>query len=250
MCRTISLSNSFLCFGFLLLPLLLRLYPILLALHQIIVLINMMLFLISTTLRGFLSLYRIYKECWSVRNKPGLFRIYRFWNSVEDSLKSYLARRSLGSYFHDREGWYVLLRLLLSIDLFLYTTLYSWIIPPDFIKWAFLIGVVSILLDILLSHTAIIFVTAQATDTLRSFVLVFLSFLTVVVSFAVLYVFFQDQFHYSVPITQKPVAAFHQDDCVSDARTTPTQIPKFSMVYFSFTTITTIGYGDIHPCPN
>lgn len=66
--------------------------------------------------------------------------------------------------------------------------------PLDCVKVAFLVGVAYILFDILIAHTAMIFVTAQAMDVLRSLVLTLLSFLTVVVSLAVLYVLVQDQF--------------------------------------------------------
>lgn len=150
-----------------------------------------------------------------------------FWYFVRDFLYSYIDNLSPGSsYFHHREGMYVFLRFFLSIDILLYTPLYCSISPLNGIfKVTFIIGILYIILDIVFTHTAIVFVTSQPADTLRSLVLVLLSLLTVVVSFAVLYILDQGDF--------------------KDYQ----QLTKFSMVYFSFVTITTLGYGDISPCP-
>ena len=82
---------------------------------------------------------------------------------------------------------------------------------------------VGLLADILLINTAIAFVARSPTDPLRAVILTIFAVSQVVVAFAVLYRAMTESFNRCLDF--------------------------FLSLYFSFVTITTLGYGDVHPKP-
>jgi hypothetical protein len=142
----------------------------------------------------------------------------KFWGCVRKKLCQYEAKYSPSRWFKDwggfltgREGIYVIVRL---ITVFVISV---WM--PTILK----VSVASLaIIDVVLYHTAVVFVTQTVTDKLRNVFLTFISFFSLVISFSAFYI---TQSHCFEPSIEN----------INQA------------IYFSFMTITTVGYGDIHP---
>src|SRR5262249_43173480 len=86
-----------------------------------------------------------------LRNVLLFSKVRIFWYLVRHVLESYLSCWSPGSgFFRHREGWYVFIRFLLSVDLIVYATPNHSIIQINCINLLFIFGVTYILIDILL----------------------------------------------------------------------------------------------------
>jgi hypothetical protein len=150
----------------------------------------------------------------------------RAWGRIERLIEVYEAKispvRWFGDLFRGREGFYVLLRMA-----FLLCALKTvFMVPVGW--WTKLLTVAStlFLLDILLASTSVEIVTRSPARALRSIVLTFLSYLSIGVSFGVFYAGVRGDFG-------------------------PTPLcGAWRALYFSFVTMTTLGYGDITPLPN
>ena len=151
----------------------------------------------------------------------------RRWLSVQRWLARYDDRYSprnwfgmWGGLFAGRVGFYVVVRLLALLAAL---ALVAWDRGPGptvagVVVSAFAVGSV---LDILLVHTHIAFVRRSTADPLRATVLALFSFAQLAVAFAVVYAVLGATF-------QPP-------------------LPPFRALYFSFVTISTLGYGDFRP---
>jgi ion channel len=150
-------------------------------------------------------------------------RITSVWTRVETGLKSYAARacaaRILG--FRDREGWYLLAALIVLAGL---AALASRNDRPTLVWWtaaASLVGLYYVV-DSVLVHTSIAFVTHRPVHRLRAIVLTIVNVVNVATAFAVVYA--------------------SERWCFKD--------PPLSWIdatYFAFVTVATLGYGDIAP---
>jgi hypothetical protein len=148
-------------------------------------------------------------------------RIRRSWNNVERVLVCYAAKigivRRLGLL--NREGWYMVgsFGLLVAIAGVTSTWAGSWPLRIRLLSASLL---VAYLIDSVLVNTSIVFVTRYPIHPLRSVLLTFLAFVNVGVAFAALYA-----------LEQRFAAGRAFDE----------------IVYFSFITLTTVGFGDITP---
>jgi hypothetical protein len=117
--------------------------------------------------------------------------------------------------FQGRTGWYVSARFGVLLISFLLTLTSCW-----FGLISIAIGIITIV-DILLANTSAAFFAWKPAHPLRSVVLATFSFVQLVVAFSIFYVILASNF--------KP------------------PLDTFEALYFSFVTITTLGYGDILP---
>lgn len=149
----------------------------------------------------------------------------KVWSGAEKFLEDYQTRFSptkwkwLTSFFNGREGWYVFLRLAFLLVALI--TVFS--VPSGWCRKVLTAVSVLLLLDILIYNTSVAIITRQPISSLRSIILTFLSYLSVGISFAVLYAGLRNDFG------PKPLSSAWQ------------------ALYFSLVTMTTLGYGDITP---
>jgi len=148
-------------------------------------------------------------------------RVKGFWTRIETCLTRYYwkcsAVRRLG--FRYREGWYFSFAFLLLTSL-IWLALNGLRSRP----WIPALIAVYYIVDSLLVNTWITFITRSPINPLRSIVLTLTNVVNIGVAFAVLH------------------AA--QDGAFSD------RLTVVKVVYFSFATMMTIGYGDIVPTCN
>jgi hypothetical protein len=142
----------------------------------------------------------------------------KLWKSVSGCFEWYETKCSPASWsiFRYREGWYLLLRFAsLLIGLIFANGSLSLI--------NFIIGIFALLffIDIIIANTSIAFVTKNPISDLRSLLFSFFTFTHLILIFSICYKFIESQFEMRM--------------CTSQA------------LYFSAVTITTLGYGDIHP---
>lgn len=151
------------------------------------------------------------------------------WLSVQLWLARYDERYSPRAWFGSWGGWlaarvgfYVVLRFLFLILALLLTASGPAHGPArrllDILAWAI---AACAIVDILLVHTHIAFVRRSTADPLRTTVLALFSFAQLALAYAVLYALIGSQF-------QPPLHAVRA-------------------IYFSFVTVSTLGYGDIKP---
>lgn len=120
--------------------------------------------------------------------------------------------------FDGREGWFVLSRGVLLLAAL--RPAYHWAGPWRALPVVFAVWM---LVDILLYNTSSVFVTGRERDLLRSIVIAMLSYLQIALVFAI----------FNGPLQAEFVRP----------------LSPFQGFYFSMITVTTIGYGDLHPCP-
>lgn len=147
----------------------------------------------------------------------------KFWNKVEsffiqcETTFSPVRWKPWRDLFWDREGVYVTIRCVIFLLALAGVSLCShWVVRVLAVGFT-----IFFILDILLIHTSLGFVRHKPQNILRSAVLAFFSFVQLPVGFAVFYRCIPDSF---VP-----------------------SLNAMRAVYFSFVTITTVGYGDIQP---
>lgn len=145
----------------------------------------------------------------------------KFWTCVEKILRNYAEKGpsrwcdDWRGWLKNREGRYVAVRLIIIIaSALIATTKYS----PFGIILAFVF-----VIDILIFHTAVAFVTGHIKKKLRSIFLTFGSFTSIAIAFSAFYNW----------------RALHKDF--------NQEINWINSIYFSFITLTTVGYGDISP---
>ena len=150
-------------------------------------------------------------------------RIRRFWERIEQNLKWYAqhrcAARLLG--FKNREGWYVLTALVVLTGL---AALVARGGSARFDWWSGASSLVAVyyLVDSVLVHTSIAFVTHRPVHRLRAILLTIVNVLNIAMAFAVLYA--------------------SERWCFKEA-----PLSFVDAIYFAFVTLTTLGYGDIAP---
>lgn len=145
----------------------------------------------------------------------------RLWLPVNRFLLRYQTRYSPARWknswwhlFEKREGLYSTVRFVVLVVL---------LSAPKTNVSNLFIGLVAIgiVADIVLIHTSIVFLTRNPLNALRSVMLTVFSFVQLVLAFGVFYTLMKDCF--------EPV------------------LGTWSAVYFSFVTVTTLGFGDIVP---
>jgi hypothetical protein len=146
----------------------------------------------------------------------------KFWlRREQDVLKYELVYSPLSWFgcwkglFEGRTGWYVLARFGVLIVSLLVARSSCWF---RFIP--FIIAIIAIA-DILLANTSAAFFAWKPTHPLRSIILATFSFAQLVIAFSIFYAILASNFN--------------------------PPLDTFDAVYFSFVTITTLGYGDILP---
>jgi hypothetical protein len=90
-----------------------------------------------------------------------------------------------------------------------------------------------IVAEILTYQTGTVLLHNKPKVALRLLILTFISYLTIGLAFSAIYILQQSELMVSVPILSNPQNAVAPG--------------KFDLVYFSFVTLGTIGFGDIHP---
>jgi hypothetical protein len=119
-------------------------------------------------------------------------------------------------YFHDHVVIYMLCQLIvLGLAIAIVSTEFHWIFMILGLVFAVIVGV-----DVLLVNTSIVFVSRIPSNSLRSVTLSFFAFVLIALVYSVFYL--------------AMASAFVNLNTWFDA------------IYFSFITITTVGYGDIH----
>ena len=149
-------------------------------------------------------------------------RVKKFWERFHDFLQWYREHsvaRLLGLEY--REGWYVSLASGLLIAAVVLGAFFRSDEASGFLPVLVLLAAIYIV-DAILVSAAILFVTHNPIDQLRSLLLTLFTVANVAVAFAVFYV--------ALP------------GCIANRLLRPLEA-----VYFSFVTIATLGYGDLHP---
>jgi hypothetical protein len=152
-------------------------------------------------------------------------RILAFWARVERILQAYAQRFSAVRTLHllNREGFYL---VGAAVGLLSLATLAGWHCIPN--RWSYLLALPAVyyVVDSVLANTAITFISQQPIHHLRSVLLTLLNVLNVGLAYAVTYATQREAFEHPLSGIQS--------------------------IYFSFVTLTTLGYGDIKPdgpCP-
>jgi len=147
-------------------------------------------------------------------------RIQAFWARIETILQAYAQRFSAVRRLHllNREGFYLLGATALLLGL---ATLAAWRCVPN--RWSYFIAFPAAyyVVDAVLVNTSITFISQQPIHRLRSVLLTMLNVLNVGLAYAVAYAAQREAF-------AQPLTALQS-------------------IYFSFSTVTTLGYGDIKP---
>jgi hypothetical protein len=150
-----------------------------------------------------------------------------FWLRIEALILKWEAECSpirwfntWGGLFTGRAGWYLAARFVLLI-LFLVMGYYLPASPiwRGVLAVFFTLCILLLLWDTLVSNTSIAFVSRFPANPLRTAILTAFAFVQIAIAFAVLYILYGD---------------FNRN------------LNPISAIYFSFVTITTLGYGDIH----
>lgn len=152
----------------------------------------------------------------------------KLWNRVEKAFLAWEKRWSPARWspwrdvFWDREGFYVLLRCGLLLGALIAVSMTQWgtLLGTSFRLLA-IIFTLLFLIEIVIVHASIVFVSMQPANSLRSAVLAIFSFFQIPIGFAVFYM--------CAPTSFNPVLVWD------------------NALYFSFVTATTLGYGDIQP---
>ncbi len=149
-----------------------------------------------------------------------------FWLRIEASILKWEVKyspsrwfNSWGGLFKDGAGWYLVARfgvliLLLVIGCYLPTSRSLHVVVATLLT----LFVLLLLFDTLVSNTSIAFVSRFPAHPLRTAILTAFAFAQIAIAFAVFYILF---------------GHFNRD------------LNPISAIYFSFVTITTLGYGDI-----
>lgn len=154
----------------------------------------------------------------------------KFWLRIAQVILSYELFfspmrwfKSWGGFFEGRAGRYVCIRFfLLVIALVLASPItFQSSAQTVALNIILLVIVISLLLDNLVANTSIAFISRFPANALRSAVLTIFAFAQIVISYSVFYVMLAYSF--------KP------------------ELTSIRALYFSFVTITTLGYGDILP---
>jgi hypothetical protein len=153
----------------------------------------------------------------------GSLRVVRFWARIERYLRWYAqhrcAARLLG--FKDREGWYVLTAFVALAGLAALVSRGGGA-RFDWLSGASSLVALYYVVDSVLVHTSIAFVTHRPVHRLRAILLTIVNVLNIAMAFAVLYA--------------------SERWCFKDA-----PLSLVDATYFAFVTLTTLGYGDIAP---
>ena len=149
----------------------------------------------------------------------------RWWLRLESRLLCYQSKWSLSRLlrFEDREGWYVMGRLVVLLGVVVIAC-YLPSLTTCVLLWRVILGLLMLYLicDIVAVNTSIAFTSRSPANPLRTAALTLLTFFSIAFALSVLFALMPFCFE---PPLNSPVRA----------------------VYFSFITITTVGYGDIKP---
>jgi hypothetical protein len=165
-----------------------------------------------------------------VKDKQG-----KFWLRIELWILNYELHNSpirwfknWGGFFGQRAGFYLFFRMLFPCILLYLMTIPCNFYSNDYIgnirKILILLFMFYILIDIILANTSVVFIFKFPANILRSVFFLLINFISIALCFSVIYFLFFNKF--------KP------------------NLTAINAVYFSFVTITTIGYGDFKPLQN
>lgn len=148
-------------------------------------------------------------------------RIRKRWDAVEKWLRRY-AQRSLAHWlgFTGRGGTYLLLATAILTGLTVLSGC-QWVLGSFLARLILALIGIAYVIDAALINTSIAFLTGNPINRLRSTLLSLLNLFNIAVVFGLFYEL--------------------ERDCFSDPLT------PLGALYFSFVTITTVGFGDIHP---
>jgi hypothetical protein len=164
--------------------------------------------------------YRAHGRGGEERDKRNTARIHEHWEAVERGL-SWYAQRSLARQlrFSGRVGWYLLgAGIVFTILTILVGS--GWIHSSG-ARWTVAAVGIAYIIDAALVNTSIVFVTRDPIHRLRSTLLALLNLFNIAIVFGLFYAL--------------------ERNCFSR------ELSALDALYYSFVTITTVGFGDISP---